>query len=206
MEVEVISFKLLAIQLLSMSMNRIQFQAGLSMPEFLKQFSTEAQCEAELEQARWPQGFVCPCCAHTGHSVFKVGSHKTFQCQDCRHQTSLIAGTLFQSTKLPLTVWFLAIYLISQAKTGLSALALKRYLGVSYPTAWLIQHKLMEAMSERETKYTLGGQVQVDDAYFGGELSGGKTGRGSENKVPFKVTLGDFEANANQAVCSFNIP
>ena len=118
-----------------MSMNRIQFQPGLSMPEFLKQFSTEAQCEAELEQARWPQGFVCPCCAHTGHSVFKVGSHKMFQCQDCRHQTSLIAGTLFQSTKLPLTVWFLAIYLICQAKTGLSSLALKRYLNVSYPTA-----------------------------------------------------------------------
>ena len=112
-----------------MSMNRIQFQAGLSMPEFLKQFSTEAQCEAELEQARWPQGFICPCCAHTGHSAFKVGSHKMFQCQDCRHQTSLIAGTLFQSTKLPLTIWFLAIYLISQANTGLSALALKRYLG-----------------------------------------------------------------------------
>ena len=100
-----------------------------------------------------------------------------------------IAGTLFQSTKLPLTVWFLAIYLISQAKTGLSALALKRYLGVSYPTAWLIQHKLMEAMSERETKYTLSGQVQVDDAYFGGELSGGKAGRGSENKVPFVAAL-----------------
>ena len=71
----------------------------------------------------------------------------------------------------------------------MSALALKRYLGVSYPTAWLIQHKLMEAMSERETKYTLSGQVQIDDAYFGGELSGGKAGRGSENKVPFVAAL-----------------
>jgi transposase-like protein len=84
--------------------------------------------------------------------VFKVGSHKTFQCQACRHPTSLISGTFFQSTKLPLTVWFLAIYLISQAKTGLSALALKRYLGVSYPTAWLMHHKLMEAMSEHEMR------------------------------------------------------
>ena len=55
-----------------MSMNRIQFQLGLSLPKFLKQFGTETQCAAELEQARWPQGFVCPCCAHTGHSVFKV--------------------------------------------------------------------------------------------------------------------------------------
>lgn len=172
-----------------MPMNRIQFQPGLSMPEFLKGFGTEAQCEAELEQARWPRGFVCPCCTHTGYSVFKVGSHNMFQCQACRHQTSLIAGTLFQSTKLPLTIWFLAIYFISQAKTGLSALALKRHLGVSYPTAWLIHHKLMEAMSDRETHYTLSGQVQVDDAYFGGELSGGKAGRGSENKVPFVAAL-----------------
>jgi hypothetical protein len=90
---------------------------------------------------------------------------------------------------LPLTVWFLAIYLISQAKTGLPALTLMRYLRVSYPTAWLIQHKLMEAMSERETNYTLSGPVQVDDAYLGGELIGGKAGRGSENKVPFVAAL-----------------
>src|SRR3546814_8770814 len=78
--------------------------------------------------------------------------------------TSLIAGTVMQGTKLPLTTWFLAIYLISQAKTGLSALALKRHLGVSYPTAWLIHHKLMQAMADRETRYVLDGQVQVDDA------------------------------------------
>jgi hypothetical protein len=83
--------------------------------------------------------------------MFKVGSHKTFQCQACRHQTSLIAGTFFQSTRLPLTVWFLAIYLISKARTGLSALALKQYLGVSYPTARLIKYKLKDAISEYET-------------------------------------------------------
>jgi transposase-like protein len=135
-------------------MNYIQYKPGLTMPDFLKQFGTEVQCEAELERARWPQGFVCPCCSHTGYSVFTVGSHKTFQCQSCRHQTSLISGTLFQSTHLPLTVWFLAIYLISQANTGLSSLALMRHLGVSYPTAQLIQRKLKETMSEREPTVT----------------------------------------------------
>ena len=65
--------------------------------------------------------------------MLRVRARKTFQCNTCHHQTSLIAGTLFEGTKLGLTVWFLAIYLISQAKTGLSALALKRDLGVSYP-------------------------------------------------------------------------
>ena len=168
-----------------MAMNRIQFQQGLSMPEFLKDYGSEAPCEQALETARWPEGFRCPRCAGTAHYVLRDGSRKVFQCTACRHQASLIAGTIFQSTKLPLTVWFLAIYLISQAKTGLSALALRRQLGVSYPTAWLIHHKLMQVMADREGRYRLEGKVQVDDAYLGGERTGGKVGRGSENKVPF---------------------
>ena len=176
-----------------MAMNRIQFQPGLSMPEFLKDYGMEAQCEQSLEAVRWPNGFDCPRCGHKAHYVLRDGARKVFQCNACRHQASLIAGTVFQGTKLPLTIWFLAIYLISQAKTGLSALALKRQLGVSYPTAWLIHHKLMQVMADREERYLLEGTVQVDDAYLGGERSGGKVGRGSENKVPFvaAISLGD---------------
>ena len=172
-----------------MAMNRIQFQPGLSMPDFFTQYGSEAQCATALENARWPNGFQCPCCGEKAHCVLRGGSREVFQCKACRHQTSLIAGTAFQGTKLGLTVWFLAIYLISQAKTGLSALALKRQLGVSYPTAWLINHKLMQAMAEREERYVLAGNVQVDDAYLGGERSGGKAGRGSENKIPFVAAV-----------------
>jgi hypothetical protein len=168
-----------------MAMNRIQFQAGLSMPEFLNGYGTEVQCEQTLEALRWPEGFHCPRCAGEAHYVVRDGVRKVFQCATCRHQASLIAGTIFQGTKLPLTIWFLAIYLISQAKTGLSSLALKRQLGVSYPTAWLIHHKLMQVMEDREGRYVLTGNIQADDAYLGGERSGGKVGRGSENKVPF---------------------
>ncbi|EIC23585.1 IS1595 family transposase [Thiorhodovibrio frisius] len=172
-----------------MPMNRVQFQTGLSLPDFLAQFGTEAQCESAVEQARWPEGFRCPDCGHAHAYILKGSKHKTFQCQACRKQTSLIAGTLFQGTHLELTLWFLAIYLISQAKTGLSALALKRLLGVSYPTAWLLQHKLMQAMCERDSAYTLVGDIQVDDVYLGGELTGGTAGRGSENKVPFVAAV-----------------
>jgi len=172
-----------------MAMNRIQFQAGLSMPEFLKDYGTEAQCELALEAVRWPEGFHCPRCDSTAHYVVRDGVRKVFQCNACRHQASLIAGTVFQATKLPLTIWFLAIYLISQAKTGLSALALKRQLGVSYPTAWLMHHKLMESMATREERYVLEGKVQIDDAYLGGERTGGKVGRGSENKVSFVAAV-----------------
>ena len=78
---------------------------------------------------------------------------------------------------------------VSKAKTGLSALALKRHLGVSYPTTWWIHHKLMQAMVKREAGYVHGGQSQVDDAYLGGELIGGKAERGSENKVPFVAAV-----------------
>ena len=164
-----------------MAMNRIQFQAGLSIPEFFKLYGTEPLCAQALESSRWPSGFVCPKCSCALHCVLRASAHKVFQCNACRHQTSLIAGTVFQGTKLSLTVWFLAIYLISQAKTGLSALSLKRHLGVSYPTAWLVHHKLMQAMTQREARYTLDGQVQVDDAYLGGERRGdvGGTRRGT---------------------------
>ena len=178
-----------------MAMNRIQFQHGLSMPEFLKDYGTEAQCERVLEAVRWPNGFCCPRCGQAAHYVLRDGVRKVFQCNACRHQASLIAGTVFQGTKLPLTTWFLAIYLISQAKTGLSALALKRQLGVSYPTAWLIHHKLMQVMADREARYLLEGKIQVDDAYLGGERTGGKVGRGSENKVAFVAAVSLNEAD-----------
>lgn len=164
-----------------MAMNRIQFQHGMSLFEHFQQFGTEAQCEAALERTRWPDGFRCPNCGAAAHCVLRGSARKTFQCNACHHQTSLIAGTLFEATKLGLTVWFLAIYLIGEAKAGLSALALKRDLGVSYPTAWLIHHKLMQAMVEREAATVLCGTVQVDDAYLGGELSGGTVGRGLQN-------------------------
>ena len=178
-----------------MAMNHVQFQLGMSLPEFNRQFGTEEQCARALEQARWPAGFVCPHCQHVAHYFIPGRKHKTFECAACHRQTSLIAGTLFQSTHLPLTLWFLAIYLVSEAKTGLSALALKRQLGVSYPTAWLVHHKLMQAMAERDDMYTLSGTVQIDDAYLGGERSGGKAGRGSENKVPFVAAVALDEQN-----------
>jgi len=171
-----------------MLMNRIQFQTGLSLPAFLEQFGAETPCETALESARWPEGFRCPHCGGASHDVLHQRGRKTFQCQNCRGQTSLIAGTLFQGAHLALTVWFLALYLISQAKTGLSALALKRHLGV-YPTAWLIEHKLMQTTTERDAQYTLCGEGLVDDAYLGGERVGGKAGRGSENKVPLVAAV-----------------
>jgi transposase-like protein len=176
-----------------MPINRIQFQPGVSMPEFFSRYGAEEQCAAALKALRWPQGFHCPRCNAAEHYVVGHGSRTLFQCRACRHQTSLTAGTLMDSTKLPLRTWFLAIFLISQDKTGLSSLALMRHLRTSYRTAWLIQHKLMAAMARRDTEQPLDGFVQLDDAYLGGERPG-STGRGSKNKVPFVAAVTCNEA------------
>ncbi len=172
-----------------MATNPIQFQHGMSIPEFLASFGTEAQCAEAVRQARWPQGFRCPRCGDAQHYVVGHGARKLFQCQACRHQTSLTSGSVMEHTKLALTTWFLAIYLISQAKTGLSALAPKRHLGVSYATAWLLHQKINRIMVQQDAAHRLDGLVQLDDAYLGGERTGGKAGRGSENKVPFVAAV-----------------
>ena len=176
-----------------MAMNKIQFQAGISMTEFFDLYGSEAQCEAALTALRWPSGFRCPRCSSASHSVIARGSHRLFQCCACRHQTSVTAGTVMDSTKLPLRTWFLAMFLISQDKTGLSSLALKRHLGTTYRTAWLIHHKLMVAMGQREDQRPLSGSVQIDDAYLGGERAGVR-GRGSPNKVPIVAAVSTNEA------------
>jgi transposase-like protein len=169
----------------AMAMNRIQFQRGLSLSEFLHTYGTEPQCEAALEKARWPQGFTCPDCHSSSHCVVWHGRVKTFQCNRCRRQVTLTAGTIFHSSKLALSVWFQAIYFLTQGKNSTSTLELMRLLGVSYRTAWRIKHKLMQTMCEREESTVLAQRVEIDDAYLGGERTGGKVGRGSENKVPF---------------------
>lgn len=170
-----------------MKKNPIQFQKGFSLTDFMKQYGTETQCTEALFQARWPAGFQCPDCG--GRRYCLVKTRNLYQCSSCHHQTSLISGTLFAQTKLPLTVWFLAIYLLTQSKTGMSALALKRYIGVSYNTAWGLKQKIMQAMKERDDRQPLTGIIQLDDVYWGGEHRGGKRGRGSENKTPLVAAV-----------------
>jgi len=147
-----------------MKMNRVQFQAGLSMPEFYEQYGTEAKCRMAVEAARWPDGFVCPACGGAARTHFERGGLRYWQCGACGRQCSLISGTLFEASKLPLTRWFLAMQLLTQAKNNVSALELMRQLGVSYRSAWLVKHKIMEAMRLREDRRELDGRVEIDDA------------------------------------------
>lgn len=184
-----------------MAMNKVQFQPGLSMAQFLDRYGSEAQCEGALVQSRWPQGFVCAQCGCTAHSSFVRDERRYWQCRACRHQCSVISGTIFESTKLPLRRWFLAMQLLTQSKNAISALELRRQLGVCYKSAWLLKHKLMEVMRLREDTRQLDGRVEIDDAYLGGECSGGKRGRGSPNKVPFIAAVQTSAQGQPQWVC-----
>ncbi len=147
-----------------MTQNTIQFQKGLSLPDFLKDYGTEEQCEQALEQWRWPLGFSCPRCGRP-HEPVRLRTRALLQCRHCHHQASLTAGTIFAATKPALTTWFLAMFLLTQQKNGISALELKRHLGVAYLTAWRIKHKLLQVMKERDDHTPLGGVIEVDDAY-----------------------------------------
>ena len=184
-----------------MAMNRVQFQAGLSMAEFADRYGSEDKCETALVESRWPKGFVCPSCGGGHSSSFRREGRLYFQCTACRHQCSVISGTVFAATKLPLSRWFLAMHLLTQSKNNVAALELKRHLGVCYKTAWLIKHKLMEVMRVREDSRQLDGRVEIDDAYLGGKRSGGKVGRGSENKVPFVAAVQTTLDGQPQLVC-----
>ncbi|NEV65488.1 IS1595 family transposase, partial [Thiorhodococcus minor] len=115
-----------------------------------------------------PQGFICPHCGHQ-HEPVRLRTRALLQCRHCHHQASLTAGTIFADTKLPLTTWLLAMFLLTQQKNGISALELKRHLGVSYPSAWRLKHKLLQVMKEHDDQKPLVGIIEVDDAYWGGE-------------------------------------
>ncbi len=184
-----------------MAQNKVQYQRGLSMPEFFDRYGSAQQCEALVRAWRWPDGFACPRCKGGWHSEFRRQDRLYFQCSACRYQCSVVSGTVFESSKLPLPMWFLAMHLMTQAKNNVSALELKRHLGVSYPTAWLLKHKIMEVMVLREQWRQLTGRIEIDDAYLGGEVHGGKAGRGSPNKIPFVAAVQTTESGQPILMC-----
>lgn len=119
------------------------------MFEFHERHGTDEKCEAALTAARWPDGFECSRCHGRSAYNFRRGHQPYRQCFGCGYQCSVIAGTILEATKLPLTRWFMALQLITQAN-NVSVSELMRQFGVSYPSAWLIKHKIMKPMRVRE--------------------------------------------------------
>src|SRR5215470_12277155 len=125
-----------------MPRNRVQQQKGLSDDAFERLYPDEAAWRKAWFAWRWPEGFKCPRCAASEYC--EIRDRQLLQCRRCRYQTSLIAGTVLQGTKLPMRVWFRAMHLLAQGKKGLSNIELGRRLGISTNAAWRIQHKLMQ--------------------------------------------------------------
>jgi transposase-like protein len=137
--------------------------------ELEARFSTEDACHEYLLHLRWPDGFVCPRC---GGRNYWPASRGRLVCRACRYQASATSGTIFQDTRKPLRLWFRAMWYVASQKNGTSAMGLQRVLGLgSYMTAWTWLHKLRRAMV-RPGRDRLGGCVEVDETYIGGEEEG----------------------------------
>ena len=134
-----------------------------SLLAFQHMFPDDDACAAWLIEMRWPDGFVCPACGHEKGWALRRKAH-TFECAGCRRQTSVTAGTILHASKLPLTVWFWAAYLMATHSNGISALQLQKQLGIgSYRSAWLLAHKLRASMVDPERNPLLG-LVEIDEA------------------------------------------
>jgi len=150
-----------------------------TLPELERRFSSDEACRAYLSQVRWPNGFRCPACG--ADRGWPTGRVDLIECAGCHHQTSVIAGTIFEGTRKPLPMWFRAMWLVTGEKNGVSALGLQRQLGLgSYETAWAWLHKLRRAMV-RPGRDRLHGVVEVDETYVGG-LEPGVRGRETAKK------------------------
>ena len=163
------------------------------LPTFLRRFGTDTRCRAYLVRARWPEGFCCGGCGHD-----RAYSHKKRlieECRACGKQHSILAGTIFEQTKTGLARWFLAIFLVTSSKGGISAMELQRQMGFgSYGTAWSWLHKIRRAMVVPGRK-PLRDRVEADETYVGGPRPG-KPGRGAAGKA---LVAGAVESGRGKA-------
>lgn len=154
--------------------------------EFGAWFRRDADCLDYLEWMRWPEGFVCPDCGTVDGWRLSDGRYK---CAECGARTSPTAGTIFDRTRTPLTVWFHACWMFATQKDGISALALQRNLGLgSYQTAWAMLHRLRSVLV-RPGRELLSGTVEVDETLIGGSAPGDQGGRTPEEKALVAVAV-----------------
>jgi len=159
----------------------------MDLPTLIEKYGSEEKCREVLEQLRWPDGVECPRCE--GQTISRIQKRNQFDCDSCRYQFSVTAGTLFHDSHLPLWKWFLAIYLIGESKKGISAKQLQRTLGVSYKTAWYLGYRIRAAMEE-DSPVPLKGIVELDETWIGGHK---KRVKGESQRSNKKMVLGAIE-------------
>ena len=153
--------------------------------EFDHRFLNPKACYAYLLKQKWPNGFICKKC---GHDKYWISARNLYICTKCQFNHSLIAGTIMDSSKKPITYWFKAMWWFTTRKSGINAVNLKELMGFgSYGTAWTWLQKLRRCTIRHERE-KLSGRVEVDEIFIGGKRSG-KRGRGAENKTIVAVAV-----------------
>jgi len=142
---------------------------SVNLCALIEQFGSEDKCREYLTVLRWPEKVTCPRCKETKTSF--IASRKQFDCDACRYQFSVTAGTIFNDSHLPLWKWFLCVYLLCESKKGMSANQIKRTLGISYKTAWYLCHRIRAVMKEINPE-PLDGVLEMDETYVGGRYRG----------------------------------
>ena len=163
--------------------------------EFQRRFPDDAACRDYLFACRWPDGFRCPAC--NSEHAYELPRRLLWECRNCQHQVSITAGTVLHKTRTPIHLWFWAAYLTSTGTPGISALQLRRQLGLKrYETAWMMLHKLRRAMVA-PARSPLTGVIEVDDAYVGGTDSGRHGGRDAFGTATIVITAVEVRGNGS---------
>lgn len=166
----------------------VQAKQKTNLVNLIERFGSNDKCRSYLEALRWPKGVTCPRCESKKTS--RISTRSQFDCDSCRYRFSVTVGSVFHDSHLPLWKWFLATYLMCEAKKGVSANQLKRTLSVSYKTAWYLCHRIRSAMVEASPT-PLTGTVEVDETYVGGKRSGhGRGYRGNKTMLLGAVQRG----------------
>jgi transposase-like protein len=165
----------------------------VNLLDFQNRFPDEAACWEYVSKMRWQEGFCCPKCKSKKHRL--LAGRKVFKCYDCKYQSSVTAGTVFHKSRIPLRKWFWAIFLIATSKKGVSMLYLQRRLGIkSYRAAWLMGHKIRQAMVQRDELYQLKGKVEADEIHIGAKQTWENRREFGPNKSPFLIAVQEWKS------------
>jgi transposase-like protein len=174
-------------QLVTRAPKQKQVKSEIDLVKLITRFDTDEKCRITLEKLRWPTGVRCIRCG--SEKISRNYKRNQFECDPCGYHFSVTAGTIFHDSHLPLRKWFIAIYLICESKKGVSALQLKRTLGVAYKTAWYLCHRIREAVKNDAECELLSGVVECDETYIGGAAKN----MHASKRAKLKRTLGGYE-------------
>ena len=164
------------------------YRKGMTLIKVMEMFNTEEKAEAWFIEQRWPDGVRCPFCESEEVSPRPSRKPQPFRCRSCRKDFSVKTGTVFHSSKIPLSKWAIGFYLYMTSLKGVSSMKLHRDLGITQKSAWHMAHRIREAMRAADCP-KFAGPVEADETYVGGleknkhESKKLKVGRGAVGKA-----------------------